>query len=331
MPPDSSPADTALEGQTPDAQVADSSPATESGQSTLDVVRGVLGEKSETSPASAPDAQAAPAPKVEAPKASEPGAPAELSDAEIRQLHPKTQARIRYLNQQTKDLTAKASKFETRAQELDRVQDRIRETGLEPKDLDSGFEIMTAMKSGDYVKARDLLVPIMQDLLDRTGVSVSKELQAEVTAGKLSAEHARQLSEAKAQATNVAAMRERETQVRTQADQARDASAAHSAVVSSVNAWEQAKQKSDPDWSIKAPLVRQALRAAALEAGGLPNAQDALKMADDALKLVNAQIAHFRPKPAAIRAVTGGAANSGRAPGSEPKSTLDVIKQSLGH
>lgn len=305
--------------------VAESSPA-EQGGSMLDAVLSAIEPKdTEKSLDSAPDttkATGAQSTDGQAPKDTA-ASDSDLSEAEIAVLHHKTRKQIHKLIGQRKDLESSVSALRPKADQYDQIASHIRKTGLNSVDLDNTFEIATLIKKGDLFAARDKLMPIVQAILEATGGVLPKDIEQARAAGHLSDQHARELAEARSR--NV--LNQHQNGVQREADAQEGARQFLGGVVSAVNDWEQVKRSKDPDWGLKAPEIKQALELAIFKGAQPRTTQDAIRMAEDALVMVEAKLKQFRPQPRAIRSISGMPQVSTAA--GAPKSMLEAVMQSL--
>jgi hypothetical protein len=304
---------------------ADSSPANDQGGSMLDAVLTAIEPKDkETSPSSAPVAEGSTDPQKAADgQKPEADADPDLSESEIDRLHHKTRKQVQKLLGQRKDLEYSVSTLRPKAEQYDAIAEHIRKTGLDSSDLDNLFEIGTLMKKGDLFAARDKLMPFVQAILEATGGVLPKDIEDARKAGQLSDQHAKELAEARSR--NV--LNQHQNAYRQQADTSEASRQFMGHVVSAVNDWEQVKRRSDPDWSLKAPEIRQALELAIFKGAQPRTVQDAIRMSEDALAAVEIKLKQFRPQPRAVRSISGMPQAS--TPAGAPKSMLDAIMQSL--
>ena len=326
--PESSTAGILSEAQAEDLdvkQAAESSAEAQGEKDILSVVEDALnGASKEEPPASEPEAA-----KADSEPKSEPEAKAEdedkLTDEELKRLPVKTKKRIDDLLNQRREKEAKIAELEPKAQELERITESIRATGLNSDDVKNTFEIATALKRGDLFRAKELLSPIMEQLNRATGGELPQDIAEKVRLGLVDEDSAKELSAARARGTVSQFQHQQTLQEQQTAAQQR----ANAELVQSVNTWEQGKAKSDPDWKVKAPLVTDTLRAMLHQGRRPSNQQEAVAMADEALKTVESRLAPLRPAARPITAVTTGSSSQRRAP-AEPKDYLDVVNIALG-
>ena len=96
-------------------------------------------------------------------------------------------------------------------------------------------------------------------------------------------------------------------------------------MANAVSAWETATRSTDPDFDLKADLVKDRVRAYAAANGVPKTAEEALKVAKDAYDSVTQTLLKVRGEKAPMRTTVGGKTNGSAAP--EPKSLLDVVRR----
>jgi hypothetical protein len=308
-----------------DVDAAESSGA-EQGGTMLDAVTAALDKGKEPSPGSESGSARDAAPQSidgEKPKSGEID-PDHMSDDEIAKLHHKTTKHIKKLVSQLKDVESHVSTLRPKAEQFDLITERIRQTGLEGPDLNNLFEIGALMKRGDLFAARDKIMPYVEAIAKATGTVLPPDLEQAQKAGQISAQHASELAEMRSRS----ALTQNQMQMREQQYGQETARQFLGQVVNSVNDWEAAKKRTDPDWSLKAPEVQAAIELAILKGQQPRTVQDAVKMAENALAGVDARFKQYRPQPKAVRNVSGSPQASTAA--GAPKSMLEAVLQSLG-
>lgn len=308
-----------------DVKPAESSSA-EQGGSMLDAVLAAIEpENKEKSPGSAPVSEQADAQSTDTPKGE--AADSDIdhlwSDDEKARLHHKTKERIEKLISRAKDAEHYNSTLRPKAEQYDAIASHLQQTGLSSSDLDNTIEIATLIKKGDLFTARDKIMPIVQVILEATGGVLPRDLEEEVKAGTLSAQRAQELAEARSR--NV--LNTHQNGVRQQMDAQENANRFVRDVMVTVNDWEKVKQRSDPDWGLKAPEIRAGLELAILKGVHPKSVQEAVKMAENELGKVEAKMRQFRPQPKPVRSISGTPQASTAA--DQPKSLRDAVMQSL--
>lgn len=230
---------------------------------------------------------------------------------------------------------AKAAKeeldqYKEPAERFQQYTAKIREMGLEARDVNFGFTVMHALKSGDLERAAELLAPINEQIATYKGEKLPEDLQRKINDGSLDEASARELASARAKARNEEERRQRDSERHTQDSQARDAKAFEREVGTSLQKWESELKTRDPDFQRKQPLIMKEFKLLlneSVENGRAPKTiDDVMKMANTAKTNAEQIISQFAPKDQKreVRTVTGGGTAGKTNP--QPKSTLDVVK-----
>ncbi len=198
----------------------------------------------------------------------------------------------------------------------------VRSAGLNAQEVNDGFAIMAAMKR-DPEQALTMLSPYLDALMTATGRKLDGDLQQKVQAGTVDAETAGQLQ------------RERHTRVRleqqTQGQQTAFAqqqeqqrtNALVQSVTTAVTSWEE-RQKTDPDYQKKQPLVVREIHYLMSQEGYPQTPEAAVQMAEKAKKTVEENLGKLMPARPAVRTVTGG--SSAATAAARPKTLLEAAK-----
>lgn len=310
-----------------DVNAAESSTADDVETSMLDAVESALAspEASSTSSEQDPDVSEGDGePDAEA-NADAEGEPETGEDPEFTD---KANKRIRQLAAEKNELRAEIEPLKEKAGRFDAITSFMETNGLEPQDVDNGFEIMALLKNGDMRTAYQRLAPIMDYVSQAVGATLPKDLQEQVQLGYITPENAQQLAQSRysAQANAERAQRVTEQAQRQAQEQQREQLA--KAAITAVDNWYDTKAAKDPDWKLKENRVVDLVKLHCLEKG-LPNsAEAAVEIAENALKQVEADIRRFRPKPEQITPTAGRTSNPAAKP--EPESMLDVVMQNTG-
>jgi len=155
------------------------------------------------------------------------------------------------------------------------LNDFMRDNQISPQEFQSALQYLQALRR-DPVAAFKMLQPTYEQLAQFAGERLPAELQAEVSAGTLTLERAKQIARAEAN--------ERYQQVRQSWQQNGQQSAVGDVVGATKNLWVQTKQTIDPDLKAGSALWEQTdLRLRALEASTPPrNAQEAQHLCEKA-------------------------------------------------
>lgn len=319
------PAETATT-DTPDVTPAASSSAEKPATSMLDTVKAVLQPKEATPASSEPgetaDAETPDSKTLEAD-------PDELLPVELKALSERTQKRFKKLTSDLKSKDEAITGLKSKADEYDKIDTFIRNAGI-PNEAVGNILQIAAMLNSDLHGARERLRPIMAELDKRLGEVLPSELQARVDQGYLTAEDAKALNrsaaDAKLNRDRVEAMTRQATQDAQVAEQKRTTDA----TLSSIEKWELAKAAKDPDWHLKRDEVAEQVELAVqrksleLKRPWFPNADEGVKLSEDALKTVEKRLKRFRTPLAEVRPAVDAGASTRSIP--EPKSMLDVVR-----
>ena len=317
---------------------ASSTPETEGVKTLHDVVNDTLAE-TEKSPASVElgkdTSEKKPEDGKDEPKLDEP------TEDELKLYPLKTQTRIRSLVERSKaaeqlvaERTSEVEKLKPQAEQMDQLVGYMREHQVTPKDLNGSLQITALINKGQYEDALTALSPIINQLLSLTGRTLPPELQQDVETGYITPERAAELQRAKLAASQ-AAEREKQSQERQAAERQKTENDRVTAIYGqSATAWENSKKTSDPDWSMKQPLVMEMveaelLRMNASDPKSLPrDAKSVNDLLDKILAKVEKTVSQFRPAPKAITPMNGRPVSAGTT--SKPANLMDAVNQALG-
>lgn len=261
--------------------------------------------------------------------------------------HPRFQALLaesRAAKTQVKELTVDAQRYRN-------VETHLSTLGLSGADAANGLTLLAHSRDGgltgdemadglsqmalckrDPVAGLEAIRPWLQNLLTAAGAVLPDDLKARVQNGELSHEGAKELSQARARLTAQqvqSTLSQQQAQTQAQRDAARREQEAVAVLVGVADAWVQDRQKKDPAWSTKEPLVVAEVKK--LQAAGwVPKTEDGVKeQLRSAYARVNGAI---RPKPAVVAGadrrpvapVNGGHSQASTRP-QAGQSTLDII------
>lgn len=316
------------EAKTTDVAAAESSPAETKGAKKVDLLTAVseaLKPKKEKSPDSAED----PDPKPDAKDAKKEGDEAEeegaLSQEELALLKPKTRARMNNLLADRSRLRSEVDALKPKADELDKMVGWFRKSNLETSEVNQLFDVGAKLKN-DPKAAYEIIKPIFMQLQQMVGDILPEDLHRQVAQGQITLEAAQELSRARSGNTLAERQRaatEKATQERTEAERHQTHVAS---VQTAVSTWESSKEKADPDWKLKQPHVMRAIKVAIAEQGYPKTVDDAVKIADQALKDVNAELKGFAPRRKEMKAPSEAGSPSATA---KPKTFMEYIDAGL--
>jgi hypothetical protein len=259
--------------------------------------------------------------------------PEDLSDEEQARLSQKARRRFHKLAGEVATLTKQVDEFKPAAEQFQKVMSFASEAGLSVEDMNTGFSVMRNIKLAPE-KAYEQLAPIMNQLEQMLGLGqLPADLQNAVSVGQITEAHARELNRARSAAKLNG---ERLDQFTQKSEQQRQTSAVKQQwddAASATTEWENSKAKSDPDWKHKQSRVLELIELDLLKRqrqnpNFAPTTQEAVTMADEALKKVNEEFKRFAPKP---KQLNPGAKNAGASPSALPKpnSMFEAVEQGL--
>lgn len=289
---------------------------------------------------------------VDAPKAAgdELG---EISPEELASYHPKTRRRIEQFLGNIKGLKEELSTVAPQAERMVKLDGFIKEQGFSPDNMNTLFSVGSRLVKGglsnedmnsmaemalavnnDPQRAYALLTPLMQTLAQITGDILPVDLATEVQAGRLTEEHAREISQSRAGKV----LNESQTK------QAQDAKLAETtraeterltalgdSVGTAITNWENSWKTRDPDHAIKHALWQDKMNVyvARLKTKEetLPDAKIVVAKAEQFKKEVEAVLAKIRPNRQSINPTPQGGSSTGSK--AKPSSMLEAIGNAL--
>lgn len=261
----------------------------------------------------------------------------DLTKEEFQALKPKTQRRIEKLARQNTALTTEVDQLRPKAQALEAFHTITRNANLNKEDVNTIFHIGGLMKNDPH-KAWEVLKPIVAQLQQLVGEVLPKDLQDQVTGGKITPDAAKELSRLRSEKSVNASTQQQNTERQRQDNAARAAEASQNLqrdVGTAITKWENDWKASDPDYSLKSSRVNEAIelelnRAIILAKEGKPNnlptsVEQAVKMANEIKKRVEKEMRQFLPKRnTPLTHVTGNGVTNGSKP--VPKNMNDVVR-----
>ena len=151
------------------------------------------------------------------------------------------------------------------------------------------------------------------------------DLREQVNAGYITEEHARELSQHRARTAHQQ-VKAADQEQRSQRTQVETQKKTVQGIEQAITAWESKWASTDPDYQKKQRKVQEQIEISlsrAQRANKLPKtAEEAVKLADECRKRVEAEYAQFSPAKREVRHVTGGSAVSAASP---PKTLQEAI------
>lgn len=221
-----------------------------------------------------------------------------------------------------------AAEYEPNARQYGQVLDFMASNNLVAKEVQEGFAIMAALKNTPE-KALEMLRPHYERLQHLVGEKLPEDLNEKVQDGRLDEASARELAQTRGKATLLesGAREQQERQAAAAEDQASRARA------EAADTYVATKQANDPDFALKQPLLRGAIREAlddAISEGRSPKTPaDVNRIMDTAYGKVTAAlkaIAPARARPVSRPVPSGMSSTPATA---VPRTALDVTKAAL--
>lgn len=339
------------EAETQEAQVQGQGEASEPGsppagektdvpKSPLEAVREALAETSQQpddSKKQAPDAKAADSPPEQEKDGKDAVPKGEGEDAD-KDLPFNQHPRFRQLVKERKEALQQVEQFSDKAGRLDELVDQVVKLDLVPQEYDTALNLASMAKraaaTNDANSAKQLIPHfrgIVQQLSQIAGEALPSDLQDLVDSADMSTEQAMEVSrlrrENEALQRNVRgadAFRQREAQDRAHAEREHVVTS----VKTTLDSWESQWAGSDPDFETLRPYVRDRIVAVIGLKGPPKNADEALKIANDAKIAVVSELKGIKGAGrTSIRGPSGGTPNGSSRP--VPKSSLDVVRLAL--
>lgn len=298
-----------------DAVLAEVGPSSEPGAEDVD------GPLAETPDPEAPDDKTSKTPDgAKAPEAeTELDLKSDPTEEELKHYSQKANERIRNLVEQRNAATERAKVVEP-------ILDFLQKNDIPGQDLDIMLDLTARLRHGDFAGFLNGIRPYVNLAMQYTGQQLPADLQQQVNQGYVSPEIARELAQQRVQnqfhqgraRQQQTASRQNEAQLRAQL------------VRRTVVDWERQTRANDPDYDLKADVVRRTAQALMQENGAPQTPEQALQVVKAAYEEVNGQMKRFRPQPkATARNPVSTGQQGGSAPVAEPKSMMEAAMQAL--
>jgi hypothetical protein len=229
--------------------------------------------------------------------------------------------RFRELVKEKNTYKAKIAEYEPDAQQYREIQSFMQRTNLSPQEVAEGLMLMAEMKSGDPAKAHDVLMKKAESLALAAGKKLPQELEEKVDQGYIDRDTAQQLYQQQTQAQRQAAIAQQQLMQRHHMD----VIGSQQAMANAVATWEQSTRATDPDYDLKADLVKDRIRAHMAVHGAPRSAEHALSLSRQAYEDVTQTLQRAKGSKPAMRPAVGGKVSGSVAP--EPRNLLDVIRR----
>lgn len=240
---------------------------------------------------------------------------------------------------ENRTLKALVAEYETgevkeRADNFQQLNNFLSENNLDSDELKEGLRVMSAMKNNPE-EALQIISQYYDVLRKMNGYVLPDDIQAKLDDGTIDKDTAYAMSTDRARNGQLQARldkQEQTDQTRQKSEQENDQRNKQATFVegmkNAVTDWETKWGEKDPDYSKLMPLVRD--RVATLKQMNPPKtAEDAVKLAEQAKTEIQAEMAQFVPKIQPIENISSHGTNTSNQQVAEPKSGLDVVKNSL--
>lgn len=222
----------------------------------------------------------------------------------------------------------KAAEYEPDARSYRQVLGFMEQSNLKAEEVQEGFAIMAALKNTPE-KALEMLRPHYERLQALVGERLPDDLREKIEDGRLDEVTARELAQTRGRATlmeqGVRERAEREAQAREAAEANARANAAESYIAG--------KRTTDPDFAVKEPLLRGAIREAlddAIAAGRSPRTpDDVTRIMETAYSKLTSHLRTLNPqrnRPVSRPVPSGMSSTPATA---APKNALEVTRMAL--
>lgn len=229
--------------------------------------------------------------------------------------------RFRELVQEKNKYKAQMAEYEGDAKQYRDIQSFMQQHNLTAEDVANSLQMLAKMRSGTPAEAYELLQGRMEEIAIAAGKKLPADLEEKVDQGYIDRDTASELHQARVNAERQAQSAQSQLEQRSQ----QEAQAQVVAMANAVSAWEVSTKATDPDYDLKADLVKDRVRAQ-IAANGMPKTkEDAVKLSKDAYDQVTQALLRVRGDKQPMRTAVGGKTNGSAAP--EPKSLLDVIRR----
>lgn len=210
-----------------------------------------------------------------------------------------------------KELQTKLKAAQADASRMSKIDTYCQQYGVTEDQVGQALE-MAALLNNDPVEAYKRITELGTALASYAGDKLPADLEKAVKDGVVAPEYAKRMAKLEAEVN----LMKRQGQI----GQQRTAEQQRTAMVKSLNVWEQSVSSRDPDFKRKAELVEAKFVAMATKT--LPRtSEEAVALADQAYSAVNKHLMGFAPAPAKRAGPNG----SSKKPLAEPKTAQEVV------
>lgn len=233
---------------------------------------------------------------------------ADPTEAELKQLRPKTRERIEQLLSQRNELRQQWDAIVPELTQHRQLQGYLQQHQLAPEDVNTLLGVGAALRRGDYQAFLNGVTPYVLASQEALGLRVSHDLQQQVNEGLIDESTARELTRTRHRAAQAEARLSDANQVATTTQQVQHVTSIRQAV----DNWEAGIQRRDPDYAQMSGAVRRYAQGLLHERGLPRTQQEAVALTQAAYDEVKATFARAqpaprptRPSPSSIHVATG--------------------------
>jgi len=277
-----------------------------------------------------------PAPAKEADPSAPPPSPDQLPDdptaEELARYHPSAKARVDKLIAQRRELKGEVERLrgvEPQAQAAASVQKYLADNDISRDDFLLPLELASAMRRGDFEAFYTGVKPYVQLAEEYLGIALPADLQAAVQQGQMTTQAAARFSRERMDRGLAQSRNMRTQQIYTEQTQTAQQQQVASHIFNTVQAWEAQKQRTDPDYAVKEPLLRDVIGSVINEKGRPQSAEQAVELANEAYRRagMHAQKLAAQRRAPTSRVPSSTGRSNGAAP--EPKSLREAVVQAM--
>jgi hypothetical protein len=277
-----------------------------------------------------------PAPAKEADPSAPLPSPDQLPDdptaEEVARYHPSAKARVDKLIQQRRELKGEVERLkatEPHAQAAQAVHKYLADNDISEDDFKLTLELAAAMRKGDFEAFYAGVKPYVQLAEEYLGVRLPADLHQLVQQGQMTTQAAAMYSRERMDRGLAQSRNMRTQQIYTEQTQTTQQQQIAAHIFHTVNAWEQQKQRTDPDFAAKQPLLRDVIGSVINERGRPQSAEQAVEYANEAYRRASMHAQTYAPQRRAptSRVPSSTGRSNGAAP--EPKSLREAVVQAM--
>jgi hypothetical protein len=261
------------------------------------------------------------------PDAKPPELLADPTEAELKQLRPRTRERIEQLLAQRNEYRQNFEAVQPELEQHRQLTGYLQEHQLAPEDVNTLLGVGAALRRGDYQGFLTGVTPYVMAAQEALGLRISTDLQTQVDEGLIDENAARELTRTRHRAAQAEARLQDANQVATTTQQLQQVEQIRSAV----DIWEQSIQRRDPDYAQKSGAVRRYAQGLMQERGNPRDQQQAVALVQAAYDEVNAVFRRAQPAPQPTRNGPSSIHVATGTPNAEPRNLKEAVVMSLAN